>query len=228
MEGHQGIQWGHDLPQTTVLVGQSFEPFKRLVLLRGPIRPQQTVGQSFEPFKRLVLLRGPIRPQQTNIFHHPNPLPNSQISHDLEKNSQTNSNIYGVKRRQLKDFTPVARLSGVTHILVHATYISYKRYLHHLEYEIVVTYIFLRFYRSQLKNVCSLISPTICVIVGRTVHLLYELNINNQLRLFIGDIGTNKHEPARVSAMLDVRNAPLPTSVQSQWYCYGVMNMFSN
>ena len=77
MEGHQGIQWVHDLPQTTVLVGQSFEPFKRLVLLRGPIRPQQTVGQSFEPFKRLVLLRGPIRPQQTNIFHHPNPLPNS-------------------------------------------------------------------------------------------------------------------------------------------------------
>ena len=27
------------------------------------------------------------------------------------------------------------------------------------------------------------------------------------------DIGTNKHEPVRVSAMLDVRNAPLPTSV---------------
>ena len=108
---------------------------------------------------------------------------------------------------------PCTRLSGVTHILVHVTYISYKRYLHHLEYEIGVTYIFLRFYRSQLKNVCSLISPTLCVIVVRTVHLLYELNINNQLRLFIGDIGTNKHEPVRVSAMLDVRNAPLPTSV---------------
>ena len=71
----------------------------------------------------------------------------------------------------------------------------------------------MRFYRSQLKNVCSLISPTICVIVGRNVHLLYEPNINNQLRLFIGDIGTNEHEPVRVSAMLDVRNAPLPTSV---------------
>ena len=56
-------------------------------------------------------------------------------------------------------------------------------------------------------------SPTLCVIVVRTVHLLYELNINNQLRLSIGDIGTNKHEPVRVSAMLDVRNAPLPTSV---------------
>ena len=54
MEGHQGTQWVQDLPQTAVLVGQSFEPFKRLVLLRGPIRPQQT-----------------------NIFHHPNPLPNS-------------------------------------------------------------------------------------------------------------------------------------------------------
>ena len=108
---------------------------------------------------------------------------------------------------------PCTRYSGVTHILVHVTYISYKRYLHHLEYEIGVTYIFLRFYRSQLKNVCSLISPTLCVIVVRTVHLLYELNINNQLRLFIGDIGTNKHEPVRVSAMLDVRNAPLPTSV---------------
>ena len=108
---------------------------------------------------------------------------------------------------------PCTRLSGVTHILVHVTYISYKRYLHHLEYEIGVTYIFLRFYRSQLKNICSLISPTLCVIVVRTVHLLYELNINNQLRLFIGDIGTNKHEPVRVSAMLDVRNAPLPTSV---------------
>ena len=37
MEGHQGTQWVHDLPQTTVIVGQSFEPFKRLVLLRGPI-----------------------------------------------------------------------------------------------------------------------------------------------------------------------------------------------
>ena len=96
---------------------------------------------------------------------------------------------------------------------MHVTYISYKRYLHHLEYEIGVTYIFLRFYRSQLKNLCSLLSPTLCVIVERTVHLLYELNINNQLRLFIGDIGTNKHEPVRVSAMLDVRNAPLPTSV---------------
>ena len=56
-------------------------------------------------------------------------------------------------------------------------------------------------------------SPTLCVIVVRTVHLLYELNINNQLRLSIGDIGKNKHEPVRVSAMLDVRNAPLPTSV---------------
>ena len=83
---------------------------------------------------------------------------------------------------------PCTRLSGVTHIFVHVTYISYKRYLHHLEYEIGVTYIFLRFYRSQLKNVYSLISPTLCVIVGRTVHLLYELNINNQLRLFIGDV----------------------------------------
>ena len=51
MEGHQGT---HALPQTTGLVGQSFEPVKRLVLLRGPTRPQQT-----------------------NIFHHPNPLPNS-------------------------------------------------------------------------------------------------------------------------------------------------------
>ena len=96
---------------------------------------------------------------------------------------------------------------------MHVTYISYKRYLHNLEYEIGVTYIFLRFYRSQLKNIYSLISTTLCVIVARTVHLLYELNINNQLRPFIGDIGTNKHEPVRVSAMLDVRNAPLPTSV---------------
>ena len=96
---------------------------------------------------------------------------------------------------------------------MHVTYILYKRYLHHLEYEIGVTCIFLRFYRGQLKNVYSLLSPTLCVIVGRTVHLLYELNINNQLRLFIGDIGTNKHEPVRGSAMLDVRNAPLHTSV---------------
>ena len=65
--------------------------------------------------------------------------------------------------------------TGLTHILVHATYISYKCYLHLLEYEIGVAYIFLRFYRSQLKNACSLISLTLCVIVGRTVHLLYEL-----------------------------------------------------
>ena len=108
---------------------------------------------------------------------------------------------------------PCTRLSGVTHILVHVTYISHKRYLHHLDNEIRVTYIFLRFYRSQLRNGYNLISPTAYVNVGRTVHLLYELNINNQLRLFIGDIGTNKHEPVRVSAMLDVRNAPLPTSV---------------
>ena len=74
-------------------------------------------------------------------------------------------------------------------------------------------YIFLRFYRSQLNNAYSLISPPLCVIVGRTVYLLYEFNINNQLRLFIADIGTIKHEPVRVSAMLEVRNAPLPTSV---------------
>ena len=96
---------------------------------------------------------------------------------------------------------------------MHVTYIPYKSYVHHRQYEIGVTYILPYFYRSQLKNVYILISTTIGVIVERTVHLLYEHSINNQLCLFIRDIDTNKHEPASVSAMLDVRNAPLPTSV---------------
>ena len=59
---------------------------------------------------------------------------------------------------------------------------------------------YLSYYQASAQSV------NLCVIVGRTVHLLYELNINNQLHLFIGDIGKNKHEPVRVSAMLDACN----------------------
>ena len=58
-------------------------------------------------------------------------------------------------------------------------------------------------------NLYSLMSPTLCVIVGHNIHLVYEHSINNQLRFLIGDNGANKHEPVRVSAMRDARTWPI-------------------
>ena len=63
MEGHQGTKWVQYLLQTTVLVGQSFEPFKKTGFVEGS---DQT-------------------PTDKYISPH------------------------GVKMRQLKDVTPVAR-----------------------------------------------------------------------------------------------------------------------